>query len=432
MTKNWSNLPLKLDKINRDDDYMIAVMIEEENGRRSGSKFDIANKFKDVAENFNKWSKQISRVHLEQNPSCPKVMGDPNCKFDIGEEECSEDIDCEGGANCCFDGCKYICFEPDVFLGAPKRPSRGRGKQHGPPGSRGLKKFEPHNVIIEEDEHEAEEEEPEKVDDHPDQECPRIMARSSCSDTSPTCWNGGQRDKDCPNNGLCCFDGCRNMCFNLVHQDEEEPDYIISSPGDTTGPSSTGGAPNPPKLDYDLTPMPPPASHSPPPSMTTYGTDDNGKPVIHITNTFHIPASPINSDLTGTVSGVGTDRVGASGGVLLRPIMNSGGGMIVRPVVTNNGANAVNRYPYYVAKTSHKLQYFESPYESSQHPQSSLRIPSVSSDKSGAVTTHFLLDNHESSSSGACPIVSPSQREDNTELIIKNDWQGIFNHQFIN
>ena len=27
-----------------------------------------------------------------------------------------------------------------------------------------------------------------------------------------TCWSPGQRDTDCPGNGLCCFDGCANTC----------------------------------------------------------------------------------------------------------------------------------------------------------------------------------------------------------------------------
>ena len=27
-----------------------------------------------------------------------------------------------------------------------------------------------------------------------------------------TCWSPGQRDTDCPNSGLCCFDGCANTC----------------------------------------------------------------------------------------------------------------------------------------------------------------------------------------------------------------------------
>merc|ERR1711953_668253 len=27
-----------------------------------------------------------------------------------------------------------------------------------------------------------------------------------------TCWSPGQRDTDCPGNGLCCFDGCADTC----------------------------------------------------------------------------------------------------------------------------------------------------------------------------------------------------------------------------
>ena len=35
---------------------------------------------------------------------------------------------------------------------------------------------------------------------------------SSCAGSVDTCWSPGQPDGDCPNFGLCCFDGCSNTC----------------------------------------------------------------------------------------------------------------------------------------------------------------------------------------------------------------------------
>merc|ERR1719245_2296640 len=45
-------------------------------------------------------------------------------------------------------------------------------------------------------------------------QCPAASALSEaeCAGAVSTCWSPGQRDTDCPNNGLCCFDGCANTC----------------------------------------------------------------------------------------------------------------------------------------------------------------------------------------------------------------------------
>ena len=46
--------------------------------------------------------------------------------------------------------------------------------------------------------------------------CPNVGALpdiSSCNGATSNCWSVGQADVDCPNNELCCFDGCRNACY---------------------------------------------------------------------------------------------------------------------------------------------------------------------------------------------------------------------------
>jgi len=44
--------------------------------------------------------------------------------------------------------------------------------------------------------------------------CPRTagLPLSQCGGRVNSCWSVGQTDVDCPNHGLCCFDGCANTC----------------------------------------------------------------------------------------------------------------------------------------------------------------------------------------------------------------------------
>ena len=47
------------------------------------------------------------------------------------------------------------------------------------------------------------------------QGCPNTipLPRASCTGRVSTCWSPGVRDTDCPGHGLCCYDGCVNVCF---------------------------------------------------------------------------------------------------------------------------------------------------------------------------------------------------------------------------
>ena len=47
-----------------------------------------------------------------------------------------------------------------------------------------------------------------------------------------TCWSPGQRDTDCPSNGLCCFDGCANTCGDAPRGKERETEGDIESERD--------------------------------------------------------------------------------------------------------------------------------------------------------------------------------------------------------
>ena len=46
--------------------------------------------------------------------------------------------------------------------------------------------------------------------------CPDVTSMSpmsQCSSAVSNCWSVGEPDWDCPDNGLCCFDGCVNTCL---------------------------------------------------------------------------------------------------------------------------------------------------------------------------------------------------------------------------
>jgi len=45
-------------------------------------------------------------------------------------------------------------------------------------------------------------------------QCPTPSGGLDCDGSVPNCWSPGQRDTDCPNNGLCCFDGCADTCVD--------------------------------------------------------------------------------------------------------------------------------------------------------------------------------------------------------------------------
>lgn len=54
-------------------------------------------------------------------------------------------------------------------------------------------------------------------------QCPAAspLSDAECAGAVSTCWSPGQRDTDCPGNGLCCFDGCANTC-------DGEPPVVVT------------------------------------------------------------------------------------------------------------------------------------------------------------------------------------------------------------
>jgi len=54
--------------------------------------------------------------------------------------------------------------------------------------------------------------------------CPVVETKTEqqCANATANCWSRGVPDVDCPDFGLCCFDGCVNTCYVAPEETEEE------------------------------------------------------------------------------------------------------------------------------------------------------------------------------------------------------------------
>jgi len=115
--------------------------------------------------------------------TCPNMPPKPafmctnrlNTCWSVGQA----DVDCPGAGLCCFDGCVNTCRESPP---ADLRSVRSGGQQ-----------------------------------------CPLVHMREelACVNATANCWSRGVPDVDCPEYGLCCFDGCVNTCY----EQEEDLEY---------------------------------------------------------------------------------------------------------------------------------------------------------------------------------------------------------------
>jgi len=62
--------------------------------------------------------------------------------------------------------------------------------------------------------------------------CPAAepLSPAECEGSASTCWSPGQRDTDCPFNGLCCFNGCSNTCDQAQDTAQAVPGYNYAAP----------------------------------------------------------------------------------------------------------------------------------------------------------------------------------------------------------
>lgn len=103
-------------------------------------------------------------------------------------------------------------------------------------------------------------------------ECPAAnpLSDAECAGAVSNCWSPGQPDTDCPDYGLCCFDGCANTCVDgaPIIQDEILPEPAIP--------------------EYVPDPVPSPTPPPPVPVSTGYNypVPDNPLPIRPVTTTL--------------------------------------------------------------------------------------------------------------------------------------------------
>ena len=124
-----------------------------------------------------------------KGPQCPKVPTNPPvCASSYAMHECwsvgQKDADCKGDALCCFNGCENVCYTSSNIKVGQEFDYKPLPPPPQPPPT--------------------------------NSRCPTLSARSyqACQNSRPNCWSAGDFDLDCPNAGLCCFDGCVNTCLD--------------------------------------------------------------------------------------------------------------------------------------------------------------------------------------------------------------------------
>merc|ERR1711923_348318 len=118
---------------------------------------------------------------------CPQMSVKPTSMCVNATNTCSVsgqyDVSCPNFNLCCFDGCVNSCQDEQTAQFVVKTSSGLGGT------------------------------------------CPQVEQKTEeeCSNSTANCWSRGVPDVDCPDFGLCCFDGCVNTC--KIHDETDEEDY---------------------------------------------------------------------------------------------------------------------------------------------------------------------------------------------------------------
>jgi len=111
---------------------------------------------------------------------------------------------------------------------------------------------------------------------------PGGASEEECAGAVSNCWSPGQRDTDCPNNGLCCFDGCADTCVDgpkPTPAPYEPPVEPVISESETENKPDYQPPPTPVTEGYEYpvpeVPLEFPKPQPPPPELPTlYGPPD--------------------------------------------------------------------------------------------------------------------------------------------------------------
>lgn len=114
-------------------------------------------------------------------------------------------------------------------------------------------------------------------------ECPAPPyggSEEECAGIVSNCWSPGQRDTDCPNNGLCCFDGCADTCVDGPIAPPPPPPEVSPVEAET-------------ELKPDVALPPPPPQTTPPPPPPTLPPVTQPPPVVTEGYEYPIPEVPL-------------------------------------------------------------------------------------------------------------------------------------------
>jgi len=173
---------------------------------------EVSSYFEEIADNFSNrlegYSVQYQELSVDAETSkdgqCPKLSDNVTCANTLyAKNECwsigQPDTDCENQALCCFNGCENVCFQ-------------------------GIKVIDASEVTNE------------VIQNSSSNSCPPVVSQPYCQTSRPNCWSAGTYDLDCPNSGLCCFDGCHNRCLEIeegkkqINERPTVPLYPTSEP----------------------------------------------------------------------------------------------------------------------------------------------------------------------------------------------------------
>ncbi len=150
----------------------------------------------------------LSKAHFQ---SCPEISNKSheickNYQHDTCWSPGVRDLDCPLSGLCCFDGCVNSCLPPNYVHGASEEAVRGTASYSpSTPSYSTRSPAPPPDRRRPPQKHAA---------------CPRREPKAHCppKGTVHQCWSPGVPDLDCPGSGLCCFDGCVNVCIMGHHE----------------------------------------------------------------------------------------------------------------------------------------------------------------------------------------------------------------------
>jgi len=197
---------------------------------------------------------QLDEVIPEKAQDAPKYSDPNKCPFltPKPKSECKNrkancwsvnvpDLDCPNYGLCCYDGCVNSCIDMPAEYVSESSPELSQ-EQHEE-----ISPDPAQDTALHSDNHQDNSEQPDQTildppqetlsySDNPDK-CTVVTPKSanSCLNKKANCWSAGVPDLDCPNSGLCCFDGCVNTCIDTPDdlQSESIPEAseeILSAP----------------------------------------------------------------------------------------------------------------------------------------------------------------------------------------------------------